>query len=332
MTEVLKCARNGCNSTFTLTSNHEEACLYHKGNPVFHEGRKGWSCCKKRVDSFEEMIAIPGCESGSHIPLSTEPKPATQTTTTTVSSAQKAVSMVTPTPVQVSSADGVETFSSKLHSTPTVGSSSSSKPEVKLPPKEVEDPPDAVIAIGARCLHHSCDKTFVGDESRTEECKYHPGTTIFHEGSKGWSCCKANAAIFEEFLKMPGCTKGKHRFIPKPEEREDLVRCRYDWYQNSNAVIASIYAKGIDKKTSTITFEKGSFKAVLNLPDDKTYEKTFQLAGHIEPEKSSYEILSTKVEIKLWKKGASTWGRLEDEEPELLKFQVSNAVKVPQNN
>jgi hypothetical protein len=33
---------------------------------VFHEGRKGWSCCKKQVDSFDEFLQIVGCQLGFH--------------------------------------------------------------------------------------------------------------------------------------------------------------------------------------------------------------------------------------------------------------------------
>lgn len=29
---------------------------------------------------------------------------------------------------------------------------------------------------------------------------------------KGWTCCSRKVLEFEEFLKIPGCKKGKHRF------------------------------------------------------------------------------------------------------------------------
>jgi len=53
------------------------------------------------------------------------------------------------------------------------------------------------------------------------------------------------------------------------------------------------------------------------------------LAGEIDPNQTAYEILGTKVEVKLAKSDGSTWSKLEEEEPEFVKYQVSDAVKVP---
>ena len=36
---------------------------------------------------------------------------------------------------------------------------------------------------------------------------------IFHEGSKGYLCCKRRVLEFSEFLKIEGCTEGKHLFV-----------------------------------------------------------------------------------------------------------------------
>lgn len=33
---------------------------------VFHEGLKGWSCCKRRETSFDDFLNIPGCATGTH--------------------------------------------------------------------------------------------------------------------------------------------------------------------------------------------------------------------------------------------------------------------------
>lgn len=43
--------------------------------------------------------------------------------------------------------------------------------------------------------------------------QFHPGVAIFHEGSKGYSCCSRKVLEFDQFLKLPGCKKGKHRFL-----------------------------------------------------------------------------------------------------------------------
>ncbi|KAJ1755649.1 hypothetical protein LPJ69_005025, partial [Coemansia sp. RSA 1752] len=47
------------------------ACQYHPGKPDFHEGLKGWTCCKPREHSFDDFMEIKGCQLGLH---SNEPK------------------------------------------------------------------------------------------------------------------------------------------------------------------------------------------------------------------------------------------------------------------
>ena len=38
------------------------------------------------------------------------------------------------------------------------------------------------IAMTGKCVHKGCEKTF---EDPEEDCTYHPGPPIFHEGQKG---------------------------------------------------------------------------------------------------------------------------------------------------
>lgn len=60
---------------------------------------------------------------------------------------------------------------------------------------------------------------------------HHPGNPVFHEGSKGWSCCKRRVLEFDEFLRIPGCTeKTKHMFVgkAKPPGEEKVETVRYD--------------------------------------------------------------------------------------------------------
>ncbi|KAF9052681.1 chord-domain-containing protein [Panaeolus papilionaceus] len=59
-----------------------------------------------------------------------------------------------------------------------------------------------------RCTRKGCGKEFV--EGDTSTCTYHPGTPVFHEGLKSWSCCKdVNKPVldFDEFMSIKGCTE-----------------------------------------------------------------------------------------------------------------------------
>jgi len=54
-----------------------------------------------------------------------------------------------------------------------------------------------------------------------EKCVHHPGVPIFHEGSKGYSCCKRRVLEFDQFMKIEGCkTKDRHLFIGSGEKKE----------------------------------------------------------------------------------------------------------------
>lgn len=56
-------------------------------------------------------------------------------------------------------------------------------------------------------------KSFEGEHSNLDMCKYHPGVPIFHEGLKYWSCCQKKTTDFTEFLEQLGCSTGHHCWI-----------------------------------------------------------------------------------------------------------------------
>ena len=41
-------------------------CVYHTGEPVFHERTRKWACCGASSNSFDEFLSLPGCTSGPH--------------------------------------------------------------------------------------------------------------------------------------------------------------------------------------------------------------------------------------------------------------------------
>jgi hypothetical protein len=64
-----KCQNKGCNQSFIVAENtpNTHACTYHKGQPVFHDAIKFWSCClDKKCYDFEQFLAVPGCATGMH--------------------------------------------------------------------------------------------------------------------------------------------------------------------------------------------------------------------------------------------------------------------------
>ncbi|XP_062870010.1 cysteine and histidine-rich domain-containing protein 1 [Trichomycterus rosablanca] len=60
------CKNGGCTKTFTGAESYEEVCLYHAGFPIFHEGMKYWSCCKRKTSDFDTFLSQEGCTKGKH--------------------------------------------------------------------------------------------------------------------------------------------------------------------------------------------------------------------------------------------------------------------------
>lgn len=54
---------------------------------------------------------------------------------------------------------------------------------------------------------------------------HHPGQALFHEGSKGWTCCKRRVLEFDEFMRIEGCRKKpRHLFVGSgKKQREEIV-------------------------------------------------------------------------------------------------------------
>lgn len=98
------------------------------------------------------------------------------------------------------------------------------------PAEPDSDDPSLEIPANATCRRRGCNAAYNANVSREEEkCLHHPGQPVFHEGSKGWSCCKRRVLEFDEFMKIPGCTeKKRHLFVgkgkPAGEEKLDDVR------------------------------------------------------------------------------------------------------------
>ena len=226
--------------------------MYHPGPPVFHEGQKGkylgcwsyslsvsflhvcilpyiaaiaaivathnprltapgWKCCKPRVLTFEEFLAIPPCTTGKHSTVDDTPAPE-----------PPKVAEPPPEPAPVQTKLPERSAISPAIPPPT--------PPVAPPPEPDSDDPDLEIPANATCRRKGCGATYTGSTVRDEEkCTHHPGHPVFHEGSKGWSCCKRRVLEFDQFLKIPGCTeKTRHMFVGKAkapgEEKVDSVR------------------------------------------------------------------------------------------------------------
>lgn len=61
-----RCTRPGCNKEYTDAENNPTACKYHNGKVIFHDTKKGWTCCNQVVYDFDDFQKIAGCCTAAH--------------------------------------------------------------------------------------------------------------------------------------------------------------------------------------------------------------------------------------------------------------------------
>ncbi|OWF43946.1 cysteine and histidine-rich domain-containing protein 1-like [Mizuhopecten yessoensis] len=241
---LVQCYNKGCGKRFDLNANNDGDCQYHPGGPVFHDALKGWSCCKKRSTDFSEFLSIPGCTNAKH----NEVKPPE------AEKQQKPDNEVIPCepprqPVKPKDPNDRPSASEpKQKLKCTIGASLKTALEKKL--KELSliqqnadtDGKSGEVKIGTSCKRNACKSCYNGDDSNKEKCLYHPGTPIFHEGMKFWSCCQRKTSDFENFLEQEGCETETHLWI-NPESNKQKIACRTDWHQTPSTVTISVFTK-----------------------------------------------------------------------------------------
>lgn len=298
-------------------------------------GGIGWKCCKKRVLTFEEFMDIPPCTEGLH---STQELSAIED--------QKNPEIVESCPTPKS-----QSFEPTLRN-PIPAARPVATP---LPsPETEEDEPDINIPDGKICRRRACHQLYrTGQLRNKEKCVFHPGEPIFHEGSKGYSCCKRRVLEFDQFLKIQGCqTKNRHLFVGncKVEEENKVdtdcmgtevilntvryvgtllspqymihrtnftLKCeRHDFYQTLSTVVASIFLKNICKEKAKVEFNEDTI--LLDLvtmdPVPKHLKAAVPLYGKIDAQNSSFKIFRTKLELLLTKDCINSWPVLRRDE------------------
>ena len=186
-------------------------CIYHPGYPVFHDAYKGWSCCNKKCTDFTEFLNIKGCAKSCHSNI----KPAEpEKSVVDKSKSNEVIQMITQ-PLNNEPALQRPSFETlQVVLTPNV--SPTLLEQIKgLTCNISENICESKVQIGQSCKNNSCKAIYNDSASDDEICNHHPGTPIFHEGMKYWSCCRKKTTDFSTFLEQPGCTQGKHIWISK---------------------------------------------------------------------------------------------------------------------
>eukprot|EP00828_Plagiopyla_frontata_P033948 TRINITY_DN4411_c0_g1_i1.p2 TRINITY_DN4411_c0_g1~~TRINITY_DN4411_c0_g1_i1.p2 ORF type:complete len:245 (+),score=56.46 TRINITY_DN4411_c0_g1_i1:124-858(+) len=208
-----RCTRNGCRQQYLEAENIENCCKFHPGKPIFHDLKKGWTCCNKIVYDWDEFEQIPPCATGLHTDVKQDDG-SEFFQSNTVSNAQKALENQGTKQVVKS----IDDYNKEEELKKKKLQEEEAKKEKKL----------FINAKGfCKCLNKGCNKDFKEEENNDQACHYHPGEPIFHDVKKFWTCCKAESYDWDDFMQLPTCTVGKHQpkycllyTSPSPRDRQ----------------------------------------------------------------------------------------------------------------
>ena len=196
--KLVRCRNYGCQAMFDPSNNMPTACRHHVAPPIFHDTKKGWTCCpKKMVYDWSEFESILGCTTGPH---STEDPKLKFAASPTVALAAKANER------HAQKLKSVKEFNDENPDAVSAASSARKTMEAAKSRPVQKDKEGRI-----KCVRKGCNKWFFTHENNDKACRYHPGQAVFHDTKKYYSCCSKRVAYeFDEFLKIEGCTTGCH--------------------------------------------------------------------------------------------------------------------------
>ncbi len=322
--EVL-CYNRGCGKTFTPgVGQCDEECAFHPGAPYFHDAYKGWTCCNRKSTDFTEFLNFPGCTRGRHSRV--KPKEP-ENITGNLSKVDDVPEEKERTPVRVPLSAASKLPRPSLESPMTRMEPNLAKSltaALDKSPLVAAQPPSqseiACIPVGESCKNGGCKARFTGDpavDDCPDGCRYHPGSPIFHEGMKYWSCCQRKTSDFQSFLNQEGCQTGRHVWTKKDKTPEgdrgdsSSVNCRYDWHQTATTVTVAIYGKRYDPWASSLQLSPVRLRARVEFPEEPGFfELDLALCGLAKVEESKASMFGTKLEVVLRKAEAGSWAKL----------------------
>lgn len=310
---TLNCYNPSCSKggKYVEDDNTDDSCQHHSGSPIFHEGYKYWSCCKKKTTDFTEFLNTPGCVKGKHNPVK-PPEPEKKPPPPDVIEAPPAMMEKKPGAIMERPSDDLPKQELKVivASSLKTGLAQHKKKmeEMSISNGEGNDE----VQIGSPCRHNACEAKYASENSNNSMCEFHPGSPVFHEGYKFWTCCNKRTSDFDEFLKQSGCESGRHEWMKPSEVMQKKSTCRYDWHQTGKYTTITIYSKICDPEKCSIKVNPTSITASVSFNGGTDrFDLDLILNGVIDPDASQVEYMKTKAEIQLRKKDGYSWSKLE---------------------
>jgi len=307
-----QCYNRGCGNKYNPDENKKDSCIFHPGAPFFHDAYKGWSCCNKKTVDFTEFLNTKGCTRGFHSDVkpaepekpAKESSPGPEPQIFSPQAPNRKLEPPAPRPP-------LDTPMIQLPCTVVPSLSAALKQRAARAADSGGDPGTADTALvqpDTGCKNGGCDQTYA---THSADCVHHPGVPIFHEGMKYWSCCQRKTSDFSAFLAQQGCSTGDHLWVKKKEADQRRTACRYDWHQTGSHVIVAVYAKLARPERCRIEASPIRLRPLIVFGEnEEVFEVDLELKGLVEPEASSVQLMSSKVEIKLKKGEALSWSQL----------------------
>ncbi|CAA3029936.1 Suppressor of G2 allele of skp1 [Olea europaea subsp. europaea] len=79
------------------------------------------------------------------------------------------------------------------------------------------------------------------------------------------------------------------------------LKYKHEYYQKPEEIVVTIFAKRVPEKNIVVDFGEQILSVTIHLPGEDAYHFQPRLFGKIIPSKCRYEVMSTKVEIRLAK-------------------------------
>ncbi|CAN4097549.1 unnamed protein product [Withania somnifera] len=86
---------------------------------------------------------------------------------------------------------------------------------------------------------------------------------------------------------------------------------RHEFYQKPEEVVVTIFAKGVPAKNVSIDYGEQMLSVSIDIPGEVAYSFQPRLFGKIIPQKCRFEVMSTKIEIRLAKAEPVHWTSIE---------------------
>ncbi|XWS48492.1 hypothetical protein CRYUN_Cryun13aG0082100 [Craigia yunnanensis] len=110
---------------------------------------------------------------------------------------------------------------------------------------------------------------------------------------------------------------------PKPTHR-------HDFYQKPDEVVVTIFAKGILHECVSVDYDEQILSVTINAHGKDAYHFQPRLFGKIIPDKCRYDVLSTKIEIRLAKAEPIQWASLEFSREVAVPQRVKSSITIIQ--